>query len=75
MNVLWWQLLSHSANFDYHFIIALVRYESIIQDILYKKKKDATELALKSDSLTNALKKMKHIYSLFKSLKRTTRIC
>jgi hypothetical protein len=53
MNVLWWQLLAILLISITTLLLPLVRYE-IFQDIPLQNLKDATELALKSDSLTNA---------------------
>jgi hypothetical protein len=55
--------LNYSANFDYHFIIAFSPLR-VYSRIFLKTKKDATELALKSDSLTNALRK-RSIYTVY----------
>jgi hypothetical protein len=55
---------SHSANFDYHFIIAFSPLREYIQDIPLQNLKKRTELALKSDSLTNALRKWS-IYTVY----------
>jgi hypothetical protein len=54
-------------DFSHYFIIALPLKGIYSRIFFVKIKRDATVLALKSDSLTIALKKMMPIYNPFKS--------
>jgi hypothetical protein len=69
MNVFCYRLLNYFFDFSHYFIIVLP-FREFIPGYSSSKLRDATELALKSDSLTIALRKNRSIFNPFKSAER-----